>query len=131
MSGDLALFDNMRDACAYAGIASISLPENYPEGYRQTSTFGAIEGRMVETSFTDGSGTITIRKGLNMEDVYGDDTVYPENKTVTANEMEIGLEGKDGVIYLALWSSEGYAYAIQFSAGIDEATAAEMAGSTV
>ena len=44
-----------------------------------------------------------LRKAKSMEDISGDDTVYPEDRRVSDTEGEVRLRGQDGRVYLATW----------------------------
>ena len=67
-----------------------------------------------------------LRKAKSMEDISGDNTVYPEDRRVSDSEGEVRLRGQDGRVYLATWQRGDYAYSLSFAQGMEEAKVMEV-----
>ena len=67
-----------------------------------------------------------LRKAKSMEDISGDDTVYPEDRRVGDSEGEVRLRGQDGRVYLATWQRGDYAYSLSLAQGMEEAKVMEV-----
>lgn len=66
-----------------------------------------------------------LRKAKSMEDISGDNTVYPEDRRVSDSEGEVRLRGQDGRVYLATWQRGDYAYSLSLAQGMEEAKVME------
>ena len=64
------------------------------------------------------SHDLTIRKGTGMEDISGDYNEYPEVETVAVSDRTVTLKEKDGLVYTAIWSMDGYSYAVYAADGV-------------
>ena len=67
-----------------------------------------------------------LRKAKSMEDISGDDTVYPEDRRVSDTEGEVRLRGQDGRVYLATWQRGDYSYSLSLAQGMEEAKVMEV-----
>lgn len=67
-----------------------------------------------------------LRKAKSMEDISGDNTVYPEDHRVSDSEGEVRLRGQDGRVYLATWQRGDYAYSLSLAQGMEEAKVMEV-----
>jgi hypothetical protein len=67
-----------------------------------------------------------LRKAKSMEDISGDNTVYPEDRRVSDSEGEVRLRGQDGRVYLATWQRGDYAYSLSLAQGMEEAKVMEV-----
>ena len=67
-----------------------------------------------------------LRKAKSMEDISGDDTVYPEDRRVSDTEGEVRLRGQDGRVYLATWQRGDYAYSLSLAQGMEETKVMEV-----
>lgn len=61
---------------------------------------------------------LTIRKAVGQEDISGDYTAYPQVDTLSSHETEVTLKGDADTVKVAVWTTEGYTYAIQSAAGL-------------
>ena len=75
---------------------------------------------MVEVICTDEQQQLRIRKALSGEDISGDYNVYAETGTLTVGQLEITVNGNDGLVHVATWTDGGYSYAVDASAGLSE-----------
>lgn len=53
-----------------------------------------------------------IRKEAGAEDISGDYNEYAEVSTVTVDGREVTMKGNDGTVSLAVWTADGYSYAV-------------------
>ena len=67
-----------------------------------------------------------LRKAKSMEDISGDNTVYPEDRRVSDSEGEVRLRGQDGRVYLATWQRGDYSYSLSLAQGMEEAKVMEV-----
>ena len=61
---------------------------------------------------------LTIRKAVGQEDISGDYTAYPQVDTLSSHGTEVTLKGDGDTVKVAVWTTEGYTYAIQSAAGL-------------
>nr|WP_308509452.1 hypothetical protein [uncultured Stomatobaculum sp.] len=67
-----------------------------------------------------------LRKAKSMEDISGDNTVYPEDRRVSDSEGEVRLRGQDGRVYLATWQRGDYSYSLSLAQGMEETKVMEV-----
>lgn len=53
-----------------------------------------------------------IRKEAGAEDISGDYNEYAEASAVTVEGREVTMKGNDGTVSLAVWTADGYSYAV-------------------
>lgn len=63
-----------------------------------------------EMNFT--SNALFIRKAAGNDDISGDFSEYAENNTISVNDMEVTTKGNDGTVNVAIWTNNGYTFAI-------------------
>ena len=65
-----------------------------------------------------------IRKTLGVIDNSGNNTEYSENSEQSINGMTVTFKGNDGLVYLAVWNDNNFAYTISVNEGVsvDEMT---------
>lgn len=102
-------------------------PLTLPDTCR-TDSISVLPGSMIQVLCADG---LSVRKGLGDADVSGDYTAYPQVETVSTPHGTITLKGTDGQVQLAVWTADGYTYAIRSEAGLDRDTALELAGKVI
>ena len=61
-----------------------------------------------------------VRKAPGSEDISGNWTSYPEKKSITIGRDLVKLEGADGRIYQAIWTSGKYSYSAFVKNGLEE-----------
>lgn len=100
---------SLEDAARFAGF-SLQAPEqidNYPDILIQS-----IEKEIIQVIYQNDTSSITIRKGVGLDDISGDYNEYNESSTETINEHQVTEKGNDGKVYLAIWSDGDYSYAV-------------------
>lgn len=102
-------------------------PLTLPDTCR-TDSISVLPGSMIQGLCTDG---LSVRKGMGDADVSGDYTAYPQVETVSMPYGEITLKGTGGQVQLAVWTADGYTYAIRSEAGLDRDTVLELAGGVI
>lgn len=70
-------------------------------------------GEMLQVFYDGEQATLCIRKAPGREDISGDYNVYPQVETVDG----ITLKGENGSVRLALWTADGYTYAVSLAQG--------------
>ena len=65
-----------------------------------------------------------IRKTLGVIDNSGNNTEYSESSEQSINGLSVTLKGNDGLVYLAVWNDNNFAYTISVNEGVfaDEMT---------
>ena len=74
---------------------------------------------MIEVLSERDYGQIMLRKGLGTEDISGDYNCYPQTSTEELNGCAVTLNGENNKIMTAVWSQDGYTYAVRAAAGLD------------
>lgn len=69
-------------------------------------------GDMGQISYADAEQRITLRMQPGNEDISGDFNNYTEIKSVTINGCEVTLKGNGGTVNTAIWTRDGYSYAV-------------------
>jgi len=99
----------MEEAAAIAGF-DMTVPasvEGYGEGEIQ-----AVVGEMIQVFFAKNDSRLLLRKAVGDEDISGDYTVYEESRLVSAGDCEVTMKGNGGTVNVAIWTAEGYTYAV-------------------
>ena len=108
------------DAAKLAGF-SMRAPESvvgYEEKY-----ISAIEKELIEVQFYHGEDAeLWFRKGVGTEDISGDYNVYKEEKKVEVDGQTVTIKGTENGYKLAIWNTNGYAYAIGSTTELPEDT---------
>ena len=107
-----------------AGLAGfeIAVPGGF-EGY-PNRMIQAMEKSMIQVMYFDGdpeaetSSRIMVRKGTGSEDISGDYNEYSEQETVQMHGVDVQLRGEKGLVYSAIWTADGYSYAINADKGL-------------
>lgn len=105
-------YDSLEEAEKAAGF-KISIPDA-PSDY-STVTYNVFEDdKMLEVIYTnaDGKEAYRIRKVAGSDDISGDSTDYSENNSADLNGNTVTMKGNDGKVFVATWTAEGYAYAV-------------------
>ena len=112
---------DLTEAAEIAGF-DITVPdriEGYPEILIQ-----AIKDEMIQVSFYEGEPgddnykEVLIRKATGSDDISGDYNEYSENETAAIAGLDVSLRGEEGMIKVASWTQDGFAYAIDSSEGL-------------
>ena len=79
---------------------------------------------MIQVMYFDGdpsaedSSMVMVRKGTGDEDISGDYNEYPEKETVNIHGVDVQLRGENGLVYSAIWTWNGYSFAINADKGL-------------
>lgn len=107
---------DMKEAADLAGF-SFEAPETM-EGYEGTK-IQAIENDLIQVFYGDVEGAnILVRKATGSDDVSGDYNDYSEKNVLAVGEIEVETRGENGSVMAAIWSVDGYSYAIDAADGI-------------
>lgn len=74
----------------------------------------------IQVFFEDGDKQIMIRKGVGTEDISGNYNEFSEKNEVDVDGATVTLKGNDGKVEVAIWSKDGYSYAINSTDGLDK-----------
>lgn len=100
----------------------ITLPDAI--GSSNNKIYRAMNDEMLEVIYVNGEDeTGRIRKARGSEDISGDYNEYAETETVSVGGIDVLLKGDAGLVKLAVWTNDGYAYSVSSEAGM---TADEM-----
>lgn len=117
----IVAYDSLEEAMAAAGVEAV-LPD-FPAEWQQ-SQVSVIGGDLLQVAYTNGTDTILFRAANGDEDTSGDYNVYDNTWTVG----DVTLKGSGDRAELAFWQRDGVSYSLSFSAPMDGAAAAELAG---
>ena len=116
-------FDTLAEAEAQTGF-DITLPDAI--GSSDKRIYRAMNDEMLEVIYVNGEDeTGRVRKARGSEDISGDYNDYAETETVSVGGIDVLLKGDAGLVKLAVWTNDGYAYSVSSEAGMtaDEMTA--------
>lgn len=114
-------FDTLAEAEKQTGFY-ITLPDAI--GSSNNKIYRAMNDEMLEVIYINGEDeTGRIRKARGSEDISGDYNEYAETETVSVGGIDVLLKGDAGLVKLAVWTNDGYAYSVSSEAGM---TADEM-----
>ena len=116
-------FDTLAEAEKQTGFY-ITLPDAI--GSSDDKIYRAMNDEMLEVIYVNGEDeTGRIRKARGSEDISGDYNEYAETETVSAGGIDVLLKGDAGLVKLAVWTNDDYAYSVSVEAGLsaDEMTA--------
>ena len=108
----LQTYENMDEAAKNA-----SFHMEYPDrlcgfpvtGFRSNSSM--IEARYGNDGF--------IRKTLGVADNSGNKTEYHESAEQSVNGLTVTLKGNDGLVFLAVWNDNNFAYTVSVANGVN------------
>ena len=117
----------LEDAARLAGF-DIAIPGKF-DGY-PNRVIQAIEKTMIQVMYYDGdpdaegSSRVMVRKGPGSDDISGDYNEYSEKETVNMHGVDVQLRGDKGLVYSAIWTWDGYSFAINADKGLSRDTLA-------
>ena len=121
--------------CASAAEASelagfdVTFPESVP-GY--TGRFyQAIKGELAQCFYGTEDNKVLIRKGVGDEDLSGDYNDYADETTVTVGDVVVTERGSDGLVYVAIWTRDGYSFAIDADEGLEPTVIEQLVAATM
>lgn len=118
------------EAAELAGF-EVSFPESVP-GY-ETRQYQAIEGEMAQCFYYHNNDTsVLIRKAIDdgSGDVSGDYNEYPSETGVLVGPVEVIERGDGELVHVAIWSREGYLFAIDADEGLAAGVIEELVAAT-
>lgn len=101
------------DAAEDAVGFKLKLPEN--KSSDTDRSINVIDGKMIEVSYSTGDAgdsAYYVRKAKGSDDISGDTSDYTSEKTIDVKGTRILLKGNSDGYSLAVWTSNGYTYAI-------------------
>lgn len=106
----------LADAQKLAGFA-FQVPDTVT-GYADRS-ISAIANDIIQLRYDNQKDqSVLLRKAAGTEDVSGDYNTYDQVKTVTVKEKSVTMKGRDGKVFVAVWTQNGYSFAIDSDAGL-------------
>ncbi len=80
-----------------------------------------MSGKMIQVMFLNGDDRLIIRKQAGDEDISGDYGEYSRIVSIDIDGRTVTIRGDGDLIHTALWTSDGYSYAIMADTPIKEA----------
>ena len=121
----------LQEAADLVGF-DLSVPDGidgYPDRFIQ-----AIEKDMIQVLYFSAKAdeeervTVLIRKASGERDISGDYNEYREISVETVGGADVQLSGNDGLVYNAIWTEDGYSYAILAGEGLEKGMIAALIG---
>lgn len=110
--------DSLEQATKAAGF-DLTVPEDVNGSPRHSiQTLG---DQMIQVFYGDADHAVCIRKAPGSEDISGDYSVYTQTNTAAVNGASVTTKGENDLIYLALWTNDGYTYSISARSGMRDA----------
>lgn len=111
-----AAYETLADAARAAGF-EVAVPAALNGSDHRV--FRAVENDLLEIIYRKGEDeTARIRKAMGTGDISGDYRTYAQVDTAMVNGISVTLKGDSGKLYLAVWTSDGYAYSVCVERGI-------------
>ena len=110
--------DTLAQAEELAGF-SLTLPADV-----KTDGISVLSDNMIQVLCEDG---LSIRKALGDEDISGDYHSYPQVETVTVEGHAVTLKGTGNQVTVAVWTADGYTYAVYSETGLSRDAALSLA----
>ena len=110
--------DTLAQAEDLAGF-SLTLPADV-----KTDGISVLSGNMIQVLCEDG---LSIRKALGDEDISGDYNSYSQVETVTVEGHAVTLKGTGDQVTVAVWTADGYTYAVHSETGLSRDAALSLA----
>lgn len=108
---------SLEEAEEIAGF-SLELPEQVPNWVDQT-TIRAVDSALIEVTYAGQGRELTIRKGAGSGDISGDYNAYGHEETVAVDGCQVTVKGTDGQLAVAVWTRDGYTYAVSAAPGME------------
>ena len=110
--------DTLAQAEQLAGF-SLTLPADI-----KADGISVLSGDMIQVLCEDG---LSIRKALGDEDISGDYNPYPQVETVAVQGHAVTLKGEGDQVTVAVWTADGYTYAVHSETGLSRDAALSLA----
>lgn len=108
---------SLKEAEEIAGF-SLELPQRIPNWVQQTA-IRAIDSALIEVTYEGRCRELAIRKGAGSGDISGDYNTYDHEETSTVDGSRVTVKGTDGQMAVAVWSRDGYTYAVSAVPGME------------
>jgi hypothetical protein len=109
--------ETLEEAERIAGF-SLELPGQLPDWIRRT-TMRAVGSAMIEVTFEGQDRELVIRKGTGSQDISGDYNVYDSEKVCSVDGCRVVVRGTGGKAAVAVWTRDGYTYAVNAEPGVE------------
>lgn len=116
---------SLEEAAEIAGF-SLELPDQLPNWVQQ-SAIRAIDSDLIEVTYEGQSRELTVRKGVGNGDISGDYNIYDSQETVAVDGCPVTVKGTDGQMAVAVWTRDGYTYAVSAAPGMELADLTALA----
>ena len=118
-------YDSIDEAAEVTGFDFL-VPASM-DGYTDRNV-QVVDGKMIQVTFLDESGNMLIlRKAAGSEDISGDYIIYADTKTVTLpNGAEAELRGDETSFQGAVWTADGFTYAVSSDLPMEEAAMVDL-----
>lgn len=83
-------------------------------------TYTSLWGETAQITYEGENQTVTYRKAPGEEDISGDYNVYDTVTETVAGETSVTLKGDEDGYVLALWTADGYSYALSLENPVTE-----------
>ena len=104
-------YETLADAAKAAGF-DLTAPETV-DGYSGEKSIQVVDNRIIQILYTDDNDNyLFVRKEAGAADISGDYNSYSEVNTVSVGEYSVTLKGNDGTVSTAVWTINGYSYAV-------------------
>ena len=97
---------------------SLKLPDRLPNWVQQTA-IQAVDSDLIQVTYEGQGQELMIRKGTGSGDISGDYNAYDSQKTVTVDGCQVTVKGTDGKMVVAVWTRDGYTYAVSAAPGME------------
>lgn len=115
------------EAESIAGF-SLDLPDSVPIQGEQTA-IRVIPSDLIEVTYQGDGETLVVRKGVGSQDISGDYREYEWTDKIIVDSCPVTVKGADGKAAVAVWSRDGYTYAVSIAPGMEvEALSALVSG---
>lgn len=79
----------------------------------------AVGSAMIEVTFEGQDRELVIRKGTGSQDISGDYNVYDSEKVCSVDGCRVVVRGTGGKAAVAVWTRDGYTYAVNAEPGVE------------
>ena len=103
-------YESLEEAAKAAGF-TLTVPTQNGAG---KPIIQVMDGKMIQVIFDETDPQLYIRKQAGDEDISGDYNEYAEITTATVGDRTVTLKGNDGKVSTAIWTADGYSYAVLY-----------------
>lgn len=94
-------------------------------------SYASYWGEMAQIEYRGADQAVTFRVQPGSEDISGDYNAYAEVNTVSVNGCAVTFKGNGGFVSTAIWTNNGYAYAVSADVPLSAAEMAALVASVV